>query len=84
VLVPCAVLWTQLYALGSLNEGRAISRRLEVLRLLVVVPLAAAVAIALDAAGLAPTTIVIDAAAYVASSLIALLWAPKRILKTIN
>jgi sterol desaturase/sphingolipid hydroxylase (fatty acid hydroxylase superfamily) len=84
VLVPCAVLWTQLYALGSLNEGRTISRRLEVLRLLVVVPLAAAVAIALDAAGLAPTTIVIAAAAYVASSLIALLWIHKRILKTIN
>ncbi len=38
VFVPCVLLWTQLYALGLLNDGRANARRMELLRLLVVVP----------------------------------------------
>jgi sterol desaturase/sphingolipid hydroxylase (fatty acid hydroxylase superfamily) len=39
VLIPCALLWLQLYTVGLLNEGRAYARRLELLRLLVAVPL---------------------------------------------
>jgi len=38
VLIPCAMLWIQLYSLGILNEGRPQARRVEWLRLLVVVP----------------------------------------------
>ena len=41
VLVPCLILWTQLYTLGLLNEGRSYGVRMEVFRLLVVLPLAA-------------------------------------------
>jgi sterol desaturase/sphingolipid hydroxylase (fatty acid hydroxylase superfamily) len=41
VIIPCLVLWTQLYTLGVLNEGRAYAIRVEVFRLLVVLPLAA-------------------------------------------
>jgi sterol desaturase/sphingolipid hydroxylase (fatty acid hydroxylase superfamily) len=38
VLIPCVLLWLQLYTLGLLNEGRSSARRLEWLRLLVAVP----------------------------------------------
>ena len=39
VLLPCVGLWLLLLSLGFLNEGRANARRLEYLRLFVVVPL---------------------------------------------
>ncbi|MGB5719943.1 MAG: sterol desaturase family protein [Woeseiaceae bacterium] len=39
VLVPCVFLWLQLYTIGLLNEGRVYARRIELLRVLVVVPL---------------------------------------------
>jgi sterol desaturase/sphingolipid hydroxylase (fatty acid hydroxylase superfamily) len=38
VLIPCILLWIQLFTLGLLNEGRGSARRLELLRLLVAVP----------------------------------------------
>jgi sterol desaturase/sphingolipid hydroxylase (fatty acid hydroxylase superfamily) len=38
VVLPCLALWFLLYSLGMLNEGRAWARRIELLRLLVVVP----------------------------------------------
>ena len=38
VLVPCVLLWTQLWTIGLLNEGRACAMRAEVVRLLLVVP----------------------------------------------
>ncbi|MGI9247998.1 MAG: sterol desaturase family protein [Woeseiaceae bacterium] len=38
VLIPCILLWLQLYTLGLLNEGRGSARKLELLRLLVAVP----------------------------------------------
>jgi len=38
VLIPCILLWTQLYTVGLLNEGRSTARRMEWLRLLLVVP----------------------------------------------
>ena len=37
-LVPCLLLWVQLYTLGLLNEGRDKAARAELLRLLVVTP----------------------------------------------
>ena len=40
VLLPCLALWAQLYTLGILNDGRPYAARFELLRLLVVVPLA--------------------------------------------
>ncbi|HEY5642539.1 MAG TPA: sterol desaturase family protein [Woeseiaceae bacterium] len=41
VLLPCVLLWMQLYTLGVLNEGRQGAVRLEWLRLAVVIPLLA-------------------------------------------
>ena len=38
VLIPCILLWLQLYTVGLLNEGRSSARRLEWLRLLIAVP----------------------------------------------
>ena len=39
VLAPCLLLWAQLYTVGLLNEGRPYALRLEMVRLLAVVPL---------------------------------------------
>jgi len=38
VLLPCLLLWAQLYTMGLLNEGRAYATRLEVARLVLLVP----------------------------------------------
>ena len=43
VLIPCLLLWALLYTLGLINEGRAYAVRAELLRLLVVVPVAVAI-----------------------------------------
>ena len=73
VLVPCLMLWTLLYTLGLLNEGRAYATRFELLRLLVVVP-AGAFALSLDERiGLSPELIAITGGGYVLVSLVALL-----------
>jgi hypothetical protein len=39
IIVPCLLLWTQLYVLGLLSEGRNYAGRFELTRLLVIVPL---------------------------------------------
>ena len=39
VLIPCLMLWAQLYALGLLNEGRGNAIRLELLRLVLAMPI---------------------------------------------
>jgi sterol desaturase/sphingolipid hydroxylase (fatty acid hydroxylase superfamily) len=83
VLLPCAVLWTQLYALGLLNEGRESAVRIETLRLVIVVPAAIGLAIAADLIGQAPTAVVAVCAAYVGSSLLVLAMAHKKLLKTV-
>ena len=38
VLIPCVMLWLQLYTIGLLNEGRPGARRVELLRVLIAVP----------------------------------------------
>jgi hypothetical protein len=72
ILVPCLLLWSILYTLGLLNEGRPYAVRFELLRLVVVVP------IGIYAMGetlfvLTPTIILITAA----YSLGSLLWLRK-------
>ena len=72
VLIPCLLLWALLYTLGSLNEGRPCAVRLELTRLLVVVPAGAlGIALAGDAA-VPPAWLWTAAGAYVAASLAAL------------
>ena len=90
VLVPCLLLWAQLYALGLLNEGRRRGFREELVRLLVVMPLGSLLMavdpqISIDAGWLATATGV-----YMLFSLTALMsvWRgraeDKKILKTVN
>jgi alkylglycerol monooxygenase len=52
VLVPCLLLWAQLYTIGLISDGRTCAVRLEVLRLLVVLP-AGVAAIQLTVPGVA-------------------------------
>jgi sterol desaturase/sphingolipid hydroxylase (fatty acid hydroxylase superfamily) len=81
VLLPCAVLWTQLYTLGLLNEGREAAPRLEMLRLVVVVPIAIAAAVATGTTGLSPSALVASGGAYVIASLLMFLLPTKMVLK---
>ena len=77
VLVPCLMLWAQLYTLGLLNEGRVYATRFELLRLLVVVP-TGAIALSLDERiALAPDVIAAAGGGYVIVSLVALYVAEK-------
>jgi hypothetical protein len=63
VVVPCLMLWAQLYVLGIMNEGRASAVTLELLRLLVIVPAGVALM------GLSSSAFLITAAGYVAVSI---------------
>jgi sterol desaturase/sphingolipid hydroxylase (fatty acid hydroxylase superfamily) len=42
VVIPCLMLWAQLWTIGMLNEGRAYGVRAELVRLVIVVPIGAA------------------------------------------
>ena len=77
VVLPCLLLWTQLYTLGVLNEGRPRAGRLEILRLLLIVP--AGVAAMQSTRGVAlPGEILWSlTAAYVVASLAGLYWSSK-------
>ncbi len=68
VLLPCMLLWIQLYTLGLLNEGRANARRMELLRLFVVVP-SAIYGLQASTAGLALGTWVVVAGYILVSAL---------------
>jgi sterol desaturase/sphingolipid hydroxylase (fatty acid hydroxylase superfamily) len=68
VLVPCLLLWTMLYTVGLLNEGRAHAVRAEFVRLIVVMPLGGA-ALALESRPeVAPVLLGGGLAAYIAVS----------------
>ncbi|MEJ2129912.1 MAG: sterol desaturase family protein [Woeseiaceae bacterium] len=72
VLLPCLMLWAQLWAIGLLNEGRGYAVKLELARLLVVVPAATA----MQEGAFWPAVI-----AYIAVSVIGLLLGSKNKLK---
>ena len=83
VLLPCLLLWTQLYTLGILNEGRPQAPRLEAVRLLLVVPLGvAAMPFVADFSPLGAAYWAV-AVAYVIASLVGLKWSVK-LIKTVN
>ena len=78
VLIPCVLLWTQLYTLGLLNEGGAYAVRAEFLRLMLIVPGGLA---AMGLAGqldLGNRAVLVFAVVYIAGSLMGLLSAKKR------
>ena len=72
VLIPCILIWSQLYTIGLINDGRPYAARFEIARLLLVVPLGVA---ALSMSGdIAVSAVWLwgCAAAYVALSLLVL------------
>jgi hypothetical protein len=69
VLVPCILLWAQLYTLGVLNEGRPYAMRLERARLLVIVPAGVLVIAATGLVPVAPSWLWAGTAIYLAGSL---------------
>jgi hypothetical protein len=60
VLLPCLLLWVTLYSLGMISENRPRARGFEVLRLLVVTPLAI---LGLDRLGLLEQSVILWAVA---------------------
>jgi sterol desaturase/sphingolipid hydroxylase (fatty acid hydroxylase superfamily) len=69
VLVPCILLWAQLYTLGLLNEGRPYAMRFEGARLLVIVPAGVLVIAATGLLPVAPSWLWGGTAIYLAGSL---------------
>lgn len=69
VLIPCLLLWAQLYALGLANDGRSQAARVEFLRLVVAVPAGVAGFLATTDLELARDWVWTGAAAYIAISL---------------
>jgi len=82
VIVPCVALWTQILALGLLNEGRHVGRKLELFRLFVVVP---GVVLYLQQVGiLVAPAVLVSAALYIVGSVIWLVFAPARVLISVS
>jgi hypothetical protein len=69
VLLPCILLWAQLYTLGLLNEGRRYALRFERARLLLIVPAGMLGIAATGFAGVAPSWLWAGTAMYLAGSL---------------
>ena len=78
VLIPCVLLWTQLYTLGLLSEGRAYAPQAECLRLLLIVPGCALLLQYYGAMQLAPALLWAACMGYVCLSLAGVLLLPKR------
>ncbi len=75
VIVPCVALWTLLLTLGFLNEGREKARKLEIARLLVVVPM---VILYLQQTGMLESPAVLAGAVfYMLGSVVWLTYAPE-------
>ncbi len=68
VIVPCVLLWSLLYTLGLVNEGRPYAIRFELVRLFGIVPLG------LVAIEPRPPALLMSAAAYIALSCIGLFY----------
>ncbi|MDH3265559.1 MAG: sterol desaturase family protein [Gammaproteobacteria bacterium] len=68
-LLPCVLLWAQLFTHGLLSEGRARARAFELLRLVIVVPLAVAGLLLQSASSLPTTTVLAVTGVYIVVSL---------------
>ena len=73
VAIPCFLLWALLYVLGLLNEGRPNALRMEMLRLLLVVPAGVASLQATSEIAMAAGVLWAATAAYIAASIVLLM-----------
>jgi sterol desaturase/sphingolipid hydroxylase (fatty acid hydroxylase superfamily) len=74
VVVPCILLWAQLYSLGLFSEKRTTALPVEVARLLLVTPLGMLMLVYWSATVEASWIVWAGLAAYIAGSLVALRW----------
>jgi hypothetical protein len=74
VVVPCILLWAQLYSLGLFSEKRTTALPVEVARLLLVTPLGMLMLVYWSATVAASWIVWAGLAAYIAGSLVALRW----------
>ena len=72
------MLWTQLYTIGLLNEGRVYATRLEAVRLILVVPVAAGLFVSASVIPVESALLCTVVGGYVAASLLGLLFVSKR------
>ena len=70
VLVPCFLLWLQLFALGRLNEGRATAARFEAIRVAVLTPLGLVALFMSDVISLSATPMAVIGVTYATVSLV--------------
>jgi len=77
VVWPCFVLWAQLYTIGLLNEGRVYAARLEAVRLILVVPVAAGLFVSASVITVENTLVWTVVGGYVVVSLLGLLFVSK-------
>ena len=77
VLVPCLIIWAQLYSLGLLNETRPYAIRMELIRLLVIVPLGLMAVHKGQHVGLDLRSIATAGGVYIAASLAGLAFAAR-------
>jgi sterol desaturase/sphingolipid hydroxylase (fatty acid hydroxylase superfamily) len=81
VLVPCILLWAQLYTLGLINDGRPYAVRFELARLVLVTPLGVTGLVMRSDIGVSGSWLWGLAAAYVLISLVFLSMTYKRYIK---
>jgi alkylglycerol monooxygenase len=77
VVWPCFVLWALLYTIGLLNEGRVYAARLEAVRLILVVPVAAGLFVSASVITVENTLLLTAVGGYVVVSLSGLLFVSK-------
>ena len=81
VIVPCVALWTLLLTIGFINEGRGTGRKLEIARLLVIVPI---VILYLQQTGILVSPVVlVGGVLYMLGSVVWLTFAPENSKKII-
>ena len=81
VIVPCVALWTLLLTIGFINEGRGTGRKLEIARLLVIVPI---VILYLQQTGILVSPVVlVGGVLYMLGSIVWLTFAPENTKKVL-
>lgn len=75
VLIPCLLLWLQLFALGRLNEGRTTAARFEAIRVAVLTPLGLLALFVSDVTSLSATQMAAIGVTYSIASLVFLFFA---------
>ncbi len=77
VVIPCLLLWVQLYTLGMISDRKEIAIRLELARLIVVLPLGVLAIVMMSSIVASNTNTWLAVSGYTLGSSIALLWSTR-------